>query len=162
LPDAPRELGRLLHAQADAALARVKLLQIASLPDAGSVARGDPPPVRVELPIVVGQQLTMVHLQIEREGAKRQGARTRGWTMRLAMNLAGTGEVGADVGLPGRTVNVALWAAEPDTAEHLNTMLPELTVALEAAGLVPGSIRCRSGLAGAAAGPQGQLLDAVS
>jgi hypothetical protein len=143
LPDAPREAARALHSQADAALSRVKLMQLASLPDA-DLARAPTPELRLEIPFLVGQELVMAQLQVFRDSARRHAEGKRGWTMRFAMNFAATGEVGAEVGLLGRSVNVALWAADPDTAASLEAALPELAPALASIGLEPGAVRVRA------------------
>jgi hypothetical protein len=162
LPEAPRDLARALHGQADAAFSRIKLLQAASLPDTAAAARNDPQPVRLELPLLIGHELAMVQMQIGRDGSRRDGGRKRGWLVRFAMTVSGTGEVGAEIGLFGGTVNVALWAAEPETASRLKAMLPNLALALEAAGLAPGTVRLRRGAPIAQAPRQGQVVDAVS
>src|SRR5690606_26533514 len=49
LPDGMRDVGRILHHQADAALSRVKLMQLASLPDADP-ARPVTSELRTEIP----------------------------------------------------------------------------------------------------------------
>jgi hypothetical protein len=146
LPEAPREVARALHSQTDAAIARVKLGQMAGLPDADAAGRPAAPEVRVELPFLIGHELVMVQIQISRDGARREAERKRGWTMRFAMNFSGTGEVGAEIGILGKGVSVALWAAEPETAEAMKAALPELGGALEAVGLTPGSIRIRTAM----------------
>lgn len=142
LPDAPREAARTLHGQTDAALSRVKLMQFASLPDADP-ARPLPSELRMELPFLIGHELVMAQFQVTRDSARRQSEGKRGWTMRFAMNFASAGEVGAEVGLLGRSVNVALWAADPDTAADLEVALPQLAPALAALGLEPGAVRVR-------------------
>jgi hypothetical protein len=142
LPDAPRDAARALHSQADAALSRVKLMQLASLPDADPV-RAQTPELRLEIPFFIGQELVVAQFQVFRDAARRQAEGKRGWTMRFAMNFAATGEVGAEVGLLGRSVNVALWAADPDTAASLEASLPELAPALASIGLEPGAVRVR-------------------
>jgi hypothetical protein len=143
LPEVPREVGRALHSQADAALSRVKLMQLASLPDADPI-RVAPQELRMEVPFLIGQELVMAQFQVFRDGARRKSEGKRGWTMRFAMNFAATGEVGAEVGLLGRSVNVALWAVDPETAAGLEAALPELAPALAALGLEPGAVRVRS------------------
>jgi hypothetical protein len=161
LPDTARDIGKLLHTEADAAVSRIKLMQVASLPD------GDPklpaaPTLRVEVPFLVGHELVMAQIQIAREGRRREAEQRRGWTMRFALNFSATGEVGAEVGLLGKAVNVSLWAVEPKTAEVLAEGLPELQRALEAIGLDPGPIRMRHGPPDAERPASGHLLDSVS
>lgn len=162
LPDAPRDLGRALHGHAEAALSRLKLLQLASLPDSSGATRPGGPELRLELPLMFGPELAMLHLQISRDGRRRDRAQQRGWTMRFALNSAATGEVGAEIALLGRAISVALWAAEPETAKTLEADLPQLAERLSAIGLDPGAIRFRRGTPDAAAPASGQLLERVS
>lgn len=161
LPDAPRDVAHLLHTHTDGALARIKLLQLASLPDVDGV-RPAPPELRVELPFLLGSELVMAQLQVMQDGGRRQANGKRGWTMRFALNSAATGEVGAEIGLLGSDVNVALWAADPDMAAELARTLPELEQALAGLGLTPGAIRCRGGVPQSAAQPSGQFMDSLS
>ena len=162
LPDSGREIGKLLHTQADASVSRIKLMQVASLPDGGDPKLPAPPTLRVEVPFLIGHELVMAQIQIAREGRRREAEQRRGWTMRFALNFSATGEVGAEVGLLGKAVNVSLWAAEPKTAEVLAEGLPELQRALEAIGLDSGPIRMRHGPPEAERPTSGHLLDSVS
>jgi hypothetical protein len=161
LPDAPRDALRAVHSQADAAVSRLKLMQLASLPDTDP-ARPSQPALRLELPLLIGHELVMAQLQVSRDGTRREAERKRGWTMRFALNFSATGEVGAEVGLLGKGVNVALWAAEPETAEAMQEALPELGVALEAIGLKPGALRIRQGTPQPEKPASGRLVDSVS
>lgn len=162
LPDVPRDAARALHSQADAAVSRTKLMQLASLPDPDP-ARPSTPAFRVELPFLIGHELVMAQMQISRDGARREAERRqRGWTMRFALNFSATGEVGAEVGLLGKAVNVSLWAVEPETAEALNKALPDLAMALEALGLSPGAMRIKSGPPEPERPRSGRLLDSVT
>jgi hypothetical protein len=117
-------------------------MQLASLPDADPV-RAPTPELRLEIPFLIGQELVMAQFQVFRDAARRHAEGKRGWTMRFAMNFAAIGEVGAEVGLLGRSVNVALWAADPDTAASLEAALPELAPVLASIGLEPGAVRVR-------------------
>ena len=160
LPDGVRDAGRILHHQADAALSRVKLMQLASLPDADP-ARPATPELRTEIPFLIGSELVMAQFQVTRDAARRKTDGKRGWTMRFAMNFSGTGEVGAEVGLIGRSVSVALWAAEPETARRLEAALPELAPALAGLGLEAGAIRVRSSPPAPEPPPSGRYLDSL-
>ena len=158
LPEGGREIARALHHQADAALSRVKLMQFASLPDADP-ARPAAQELRMELPFLVAGQLVMAQFQVLRDGPRKRGGGKRGWTMRFAMNFAATGEVGAEIGLTGRSVSVALWAAEPATAAALEAALPELAPALAAAGLDAAAVRVRGAPPVPEIPPAGRYLD---
>jgi hypothetical protein len=162
LPDGPRDIARALHGQADAAISRVKLGQLAALPDTPNAPKPGQPELRMELPFLVGHELVMAQLQIARDGRRHEISRKRGWTMRFAMNFSQTGEVGAEIGLLGKSVNVALWAAEPETAEALNAALPELARSLEALGLDPGAVRLRSSVPEAPKIASGHFVDAMT
>lgn len=163
LPDSARDIGRLLHGETDAAVSRLKLMQLASLPDTSDPGKPNAPTLRMELPFVIGHELVMAQIQVGRDGSRREAERKRGWTMRFALNFSATGEVGAEVGVLGKAVNVALWAAEPETAVAMNETLPDLARALEAVGLKPGAIRIRQGAPNEPTRPAaGRLLDSVS
>ncbi|MBN9303950.1 MAG: hypothetical protein BGO82_16370 [Devosia sp. 67-54] len=164
LPDVARDAGRMLHEQADAAVSRLKLMQLASLPDSSDPARPVPPALRLELPFLVGHELVMAQMQIGPDGSRRERREgKRGWTLRFALDYSATGEVGAEVGVLGKAVTVSLWAAEPETAAAMQAALPELTGALDAAGLTPGAVKIRHGVPAAPPRPlAGRLLDSVS
>jgi hypothetical protein len=152
----------LLHAETDAAVSRLKLMQLASLPDSDP-GKPSAPSLRMELPFLIGHELVMAQIQVGRDAPRREQDRKRGWTMRFALNFSQTGEVGAEVGVLGKAVNVALWAAEPETAAAMEETLPDLTRSLEAVGLRPGAIQIRHGVPVEPQKPvAGQLLDSVS
>jgi hypothetical protein len=160
LPEAGREAARTLHHQADAALSRVKLMQFASLPDADP-ARPAPPELRMEVPFLIAGETVLAQFQIFRDGGRKRTDGKRGWTMRFAMNFATTGEVGAEIGLLGKSVSVALWAAERETHDRLQAALPELGPALTALGLDPGAIRLRAAPPEPEAPRSGHYLDSL-
>lgn len=162
LPDPPREALRLLHDQSDAAVSRIKLAQIASLPDGTDPAKANGPLLRLELPFLIGHELVMAQIEVGRDGGRRGAERRRGWSLKFALNSAATGEVGADVGLLGTAVNVALWAADPETADAFSARVPDLAAALEAAGLQPAAIKIRRAPPAKLSTPVGNLLDSVS
>jgi hypothetical protein len=157
LPAAARDIGRVLHGHTEAALSRLKLMQLASLPDADGL-RQSGPEMRLELPLLVGNELAMAQLQIFRDGSRRRDAAKRGWAMRFAVATQATGEVGAEVGLIGKSVTVALWAGEEATAKALAESLPELSQSLGALGLA-SSVRLRAGPPRGAVSTPGQFVD---
>jgi hypothetical protein len=65
------------------------------------------------------------------------------------------------VGVLGKAVTVALWAAEPETAEAMSAALPELSGSLAAVGLTPSRVKIRAGVPTAQRRPSGRLLDSV-
>ena len=163
LPDtaAPRDTARTLLHQTDSALSRLKLTQMASQP---ADARPGAPPMldlTVEIPMMMGQELALAQLQVQRDGKSKGKASERGWRLRFAVNFSVVGEVGAQVSLLGASTSVVLWAAEEETAAVLEEMLPDLGTALAARGLEVGSVRLRRGVPKESAPPSGRLMDAV-
>lgn len=158
------DTARTLLGHTDAALSRLKLLQSASQPVVDSRIDAPAPrnELRVEIPMLLGAETGILQLMVERDGKhKREPERQRGWRMRFAMNFSATGEVGADIALLGRAANIAIWAADPDTADALDAMLPELAPAIQQHGLELTSLRVRRGAPQHARTAPGQLLDSA-
>lgn len=157
------DVARALLGQTDAALSRLKLLQAASQPAAD--ARPDAPAprgeLRVEIPLLFGAQTGILQLLVERDGKQKRQQRDRGWRMRFAMNFAETGEVGADIAMLGHAASVSIWAAEPEIADALEALLPELGPAIQRHGLELISLRVRRGTPRPASTTPGQLLDSA-
>jgi len=162
----PRDTGARLLAQADAALSRMRLSQISSLPEhfaRGGQATGSSPELNMELPLLLGSELSVGQFQVLRDG-KNGADRDAGgaWKMRFSINFSQTGEVGATVSLRGRKVGVMLWAEREDVVQALSDMLDDLEVALEARGLEAGALRCRHGHPPQARTPVGIFMDDCS
>ena len=157
------ETARALLGHTDAALSRLKLLQTASQPpDARIDAPAPRNELRVEIPMTLGAETGILQLMVERDGKqKREPERQRGWRMRFAMNFSQTGEVGADIALLGRSASIAIWAADPNTADALDEMLPELAPAIQRHGLELTSLRVRRGAPQPTRPAPGQLLDSA-
>ena len=162
LEGGPEEAVRQLLGQTDAALSRTRLLQAASSPDPRPSAAAAPAAeFRFEIPVLLGQQTSILHLLVERDSRNSPSPRHRGWRLRFALNFSETGEVGADISLLAGAANVALWAAEPATADALEAMLPELAPALAARGLDVAGIRVRRRPPERRAPLPGRLLDSA-
>lgn len=163
LAEEPIETARQLLGHADAALSRTKLLQLAS--NSGDAARPNiaapAAEFRVEVPMQLGAETGILQLLVERDGKHRRTPAERGWRLRFALNFTTTGEVGAEVALLGRSASVALWAADPVTADALEAMLPELAPALARHGLDVGAVRVRRGVPKSTSRAPGQLLDSA-
>lgn len=160
-----KEAGRVLLGQTEAALSRVRLLQLASVPqDAARNAATGPASAtewHLEIPLVLGHELAVAQLQVSRDGKGRSERRERGWRMQFSLNFSALGEVGALVSLIGKSTGVVIWAEADETAAVLAEMLPELTSALAGKGLGVGSVRVRHGRPKQAQPQSGQLLDSV-
>jgi hypothetical protein len=156
----PRDAARTLLHQTDAALSRLKLTQLASQPS--DAVRAAAPDFMVELPMLLGAELGMLQLKVERDGKARSKSSERGWRVRFAVSFSAIGEVGAQVALLGKTTNVVVWADQADTADALEQMLPDLAPALAARGLTVGSVRLRRSAPGAEAPLSGRLMDTLT
>jgi hypothetical protein len=139
-PDRALAAARLARASLDALV--LKLLQSASQPP--DIRTDVPAPrseLRVEIPMLLGAETGILQLLVERDGRhKRDPQRERGWRLRFAINFAATGEVGAEIALLGHAANIAIWAADPETAVALDAMLPELAAAIQRHGVELGTL----------------------
>jgi len=160
------ESGTRLLGQTDAALARMRLMQISSLPDGGLRAgqtAGGPAELNIELPLLFGGEMSVGQFQIMRDGERGSGRDQNGeWKMRFSINFSQTGEVGVTVALRGGKTHVMLWAEREQTADELNNALTQLEDALEARGLNPGTLQCRMGHPPQGKKPVGVFMDSCS
>ncbi len=160
-----REAGKHLLSQTDSALARIRLFQLSSLPDAAGrpALPGAAQDLHFELPFVLGQQAGMAQFQISRDAEQDSNPAERGWQMIFSINFAPVGPVGAKVTFRARKTGVMLWSENEETAEVLEEMLPELVEGLEAQGLEPGAVRVRRAPPEASPPPpSGGFVDSVS
>lgn len=162
---ATKETGKALLSQTEGALSRLKLLQLTSQPtDAarpGAAPQAAPAEWNLEIPMLLGRELTMAQIQIQRDGKGKTEARDKHWRLRFALKFSIIGEVGAQVSMTGTRAAVAIWADEPHTAETLEAMLPELGPALSAKGLELTSLVVRRGAPREEAQPVGRLMDST-
>jgi hypothetical protein len=139
-----------LLGDADAAIARQTLLQVASLPDRVDTAgvRIDPatPRWNFEIPFAVPQGTAMAQFEISRDGAGTEvGAAKRIWRARFSLDVEPAGPVHALVSLSGDRTSVRMWAERPATAAQLRAGAAQLSQALSKAELRPGDIVIRHG-----------------
>lgn len=140
---APDEVGKHVLERTEGALARIRLHQHASLPDAQAKGGGD---WSLDVPVLIGQHQTMMQFQIHRDQHNSQDEEgERGWQMRFAINLPQLGEVGAQVSLRGQATGVMLWGADPAASAALEDEVDALRQALVGVGLKPGAIVVRHG-----------------
>ena len=156
------DVARQLLGHAEGALSRLKLLQLASQPvDQRPQTPSAAAEYRVEIPMLLRGETAMVQFVIEREAREKAKPRERGWRMRFTLSFSATGDVGADVGLYGRTVNVALWADDPATSEAFATAAMELAPSLARHGISLGAVRIRRGRPVAPGRASGAILDST-
>ena len=154
----PEEVGKHLLERTESALARIRLHQHASLPDAVAKTAD----LSMDLPVMVGthQTLMQIHIHGEPEGESEAGTE-RAWQMRFALSLPDMGEVGAQVTFRGGATGVMLWATEPSASAALEDEIASLRETLGEAGLRPGAVIVRHGEppAHAVATPSGHIVD---
>jgi hypothetical protein len=156
------DVARQLLGHAEGALSRLKLLQLASQPvDQRPQTPSAAAEYRVEIPMLLRGETATVQFVIEREAREKAKPRERGWRMRFTLSFSATGDVGADVGLYGRTVNVALWADDPATSEAFATAAMELAPSLARHGISLGAVRIRRGRPVAPGRASGAILDST-
>ena len=142
--EGPEAIGKHLLEHTEASLSRLRLHQHASLPEQANTQA--PADWSMDLPVLIGQQQSILHLQIHRDAQHESETETeRGWQMRFAIALPALGEVGAQVSLRGSATGVMLWADEPATAVSLDAELPALRSALANVGLQAGTVFVRQG-----------------
>ena len=171
---APRDIGKVLLSETDAALARQTLLQAASLPDHmaaslanGSAVRNDPSGPRwlFEVPFATPQGPAVAQFEIARDGHNTPAAPTAvAWRARFSLDVEPIGPVHAQIALTGSRAAVTLWAERPETSAKLRDNAPELANALRQAELDPGDVLVRAGSPPRPreAAPSGRFLDRAS
>ncbi|MFM9973562.1 MAG: flagellar hook-length control protein FliK, partial [Beijerinckiaceae bacterium] len=127
-----------LAREADQAVGRITLHQIASLPPERALLV--PPPLDLqrpqqlsfEIPLALGQQTAIAGFRIERERKRAANAdkSTDVWGVRFAIDADVLGPVHAHVRLAGQTLSVSLWAEDPGTHRIFVEAIPRLEAAL--------------------------------
>lgn len=158
-----QEAARALGTQVEAALSRLRLAQLASLPQStdqavlgGKDASGE---WTFELPLLFGEEMGVAQFQIRRDGGADSSNSERSWQMHFAIDFEATGGVNAKVVLRGGKISVALWAEREGTAETLSRLLPDLGAALEGRGLSVDELTCRHGMPEEPAMSVGAFMD---
>jgi len=148
----PGEIRDALLARTEGALARMTLLQSASLPDAVTaqhVAHHEVPGPHwtFEVPFVVAQGAAVAHFEITRDGHKTapQEAQAPTWRANFSLDLEPMGPVHAQIAVSGQRTSVRLWAERRATAAALRAGSSELTRALHQAALETGEVLVRDG-----------------
>lgn len=147
----------------DAALARVNLHQIASLPDDRSgAARPDAPDARwsAEIPVNIDGRTAVFGFVIERDGRQQQAEKEkRRWRFRAALDLPDTGAIEADVRLMGTHVSAGIVAESDETVAMLEAALPMLRDGLTAQGFDVETLSVRKGKGAPPPAPPGYFMD---
>jgi len=135
---AASDVARTLSDRTEAALARLTLLQAASLPD-GQTTRPDAPAqtLQMEVPIRLGAETAIAQFQIQRDPPdpderRADPASKRGWTMRLSLDAEPLGPLHAAIRWRDGHVGIDIWAERAGTAAALDAERANLSEALEA------------------------------
>jgi hypothetical protein len=153
---APRDIGRVLLNETDAALARQTLMQAASLPDHASamsssstMMHSDPttgPRWLFEVPFATPQGAAVAQFEIARDGHKAPAEGQKvAWRARFSLDVEPIGAVHAQIALTGSRAAVTLWAERPETSTRLRDSAPQLADALRKAELETGDVLVRGG-----------------
>jgi hypothetical protein len=152
---APRDIGKVLLGETDAAIARQTLLQAASLPDHLTANAANALTIRndatgprwlFEVPIATPQGAAVAQFEIARDGrhAPAEGLKPV-WRARFSLDVEPIGPVHAQIALIGTRTAVTLWAERPDTSAQLRDNAGKLADALRQAELDPGDVLVRAG-----------------
>jgi hypothetical protein len=139
-----------LLGDAEAAIARQTLLQVASLPDRIDTAgvQSDPvtPRWNFEIPFATAQGTAMAQFEISQQGGGHEvEAAKRVWRARFSLDVEPAGPVHALISLTGERTSVRMWAERPATAARLRAGAAQLSQALSKAELQPGDIVIQDG-----------------
>lgn len=145
------QLGRTLQQQSDQALSRIRLSQVASLPDAGDdtqMARGGQPSQTwtFEIPLGIGRETRIVQMDLEREAERPDAAHEERQTViRFALDLGAAGPIQAHISHFAGRIGVRVWAIHEATAQHISRYQGELSAALGSHGLTVEELKITAG-----------------
>ncbi len=146
--DLLNRLGNLrldLLQQAEAALARVHLNQLASRPRDGEHRLVE---WLFDIPLRRGNDIDLWSARIYRDVESKTRTRDRpaaSWRVQLAFDLPGLGPMQAQIELRGERVSTRFWAAQQETLPVLQGNLHTLREAMLEAGLEVGDMDCQAG-----------------
>ena len=145
--DLINRLGNLrldLLQQTEAALARVQLSQLASLPREGERGLVE---WLFDIPVRRGDDIDFWSARMLRDNEENSGNSDEGasWSVQLAFDLPGLGPMQAQIQLHGERVSTHFWATEIDTLPLLREHLHELRSSFNEVGLEVGDIDCQAG-----------------
>ncbi len=125
-----------LARQVEAALARVVMDQLASLPNPDQVRQV----LQLSLPFQDGGHQDAIELVLTREQRGDQTAQQDEWVVELALNPPGLGVFSARLVWRQGRLDTWLWSDKPATTAHIDHHLPALAARYRQAGIEPGSL----------------------
>ena len=160
-----RLIGEVLNRRTDAALAHMKLLELASLPDAAQTNPGNPasgPRWMFEIPFATPQGSTVAQFQISRDGGGGADEQTGPvWRARFSLDIEPIGPVHAQVALLGERAWVTLWAERETGVQSLRAKEALLSKSLKDSDFEAEIAFCL-GAPHRRAAAAGQFLDSAS
>lgn len=164
-PEAPAPRGLDLARLVEGGLERIKLLQIASLPDHPGMTvtddRSQTSRLTLQIPLATQgpdrPETAMIGLMIEHqprpdqppgftvEDEGKEGGETFPWKVRIALDLEETGPVQAEIALRGQRIGITLWAERRTMAEDARRAIGELHAALTEAAFEVAHLDVRDG-----------------
>jgi len=145
--DLLNRLGNLrldLLQQTEAALARVQLSQLASLPREGERGLVE---WLFDIPVRRADDIDFWSARMlrEKDDQSSEADDDAGWSVQLAFDLPGLGPMQAQIQLQGERVSTHFWASNTDTLPLLRENLHELRSSFNEVGLEVGDIDCQAG-----------------
>lgn len=161
-----------LMADVQGALARLQLLQLASLPDAAERVQAELAgreivrrEVQLEIPMALQERTTVLQLHIEQEGQrKKEGEEdSQHWRLNFSLQLGPQGAVNAQVNMRGGRFGILLWAEDAELREEMRNNMHRLRKMLGEMGVDISELDCRKFALPRRKGTgTGQMMDATS
>ncbi len=137
-----RQLLQQLTRQGEAALSRLQLNQLQSLPK----GEGQEQLWVMELPLFNGEQLEQLRLRIRRERRGERGETGERWSMTLELEDAGQAPLQITVSLSDGQIATTFRAAREETAQLFQEHLATLQARLQEQGLQVGRLQSHRGI----------------
>jgi hypothetical protein len=177
--EAPAPRGTDLPRLVEGGLERIKLQQIASLPDHPGITvtddRTQPARLALQIPLATHgpdrSDTAMIGVMIEHQPridlpagvtAEREGSNSAEgfpWKVRIALDLAETGPVQAEIGLRGQRIGITLWAERKAMADEARRAIGDLHAALTGAAFEVAHLDVKNGRPAAPAHRPSPQLD---
>jgi len=161
----PRLVGQILLNHTEAALAHLKLLQIASLPDSPQASghhADQGPRWMFEIPFSTPQGNAIAQFEIRRDGRGSKAEQSGpAWRARFSLDIEPIGPVHAQIVLMDGRAWVTLWAEREASVQILRQNEKLLSQALKETDVVPEVAFCL-GAPHRRVAPAGQFLDRAS
>lgn len=129
--------------QVEAALARLQMNQLSSLP----TGSGEALIWAIDLPIRLEDRVDVLRLRVEGEDRRGHPKGSFAWSVSLDLEPNGLGSVQARLTLLDRQISANVWAERPQTAALFATHLDELRDGMTRAGLTIAAMGCYCGKA---------------